>query len=134
VARIIPPVANRDDAFFWESAKDGELVAHECINCRVLQHPPAPMCPTCGSVEFSIQKLSGEGTIYSWIVSKHPGKVDDPGRVVAVVELKEGIRIVSNIVDVEVGEVDNGLPVSLVFNVFDDVVLPQFRLSGKEKA
>jgi uncharacterized OB-fold protein len=65
--------------------------------------------------------------VYSWIRSHHP---NDPGgdpRIVVLVELEEGVRLVSNLVRIEADDVDNGMAVRVCFERFDDdVVLPQF--------
>jgi hypothetical protein len=85
------------------------------------------MCPNCGSLEWTATEASGRGTVLSWIVSRHPTEVDDLPRIVALVELEEGARLVSNLVDVEIGDVANDAAVELVFREVDQVKLPQFR-------
>jgi hypothetical protein len=84
------------------------------------------MCPRCGSLEWDTQEASGRGTIHSWIVSHHPTEPDDAPRIVVLVELDEGVRIVSNL-DASVAEVENDMPVEVVFVEVDGVTLPQFR-------
>src|SRR5262245_29855983 len=107
------PIVSRDSAFFWEGAARGELVAQACAACGALRHPPRPMCPRCHALERREVRLSGRGRVYSWIVPRHPapyGFAEPP--VVALVELEEGIRIVSNVVGVAPGE---GLAVEVEF-------------------
>ena len=110
------PIVSRDSAFFWEGAQRGELLAQACATCGALRHPPRPMCPRCHGVERREVRLSGRGVVYSWIVPRHPapyGFAEPP--VVALVELEEGIRLVSNVVGAAPGEVRQGLPVEVEF-------------------
>lgn len=128
--RVIPPVPDRDDQYFWTGVEEGRLLARRCAHCSFLQHPPSPMCPKCGSVDWLIQELSGRGVVYSWIVSRHPSEAESSPRIVALVELEEGPRLVSNLQDVTVPAVVTGMPVELAFAEFDGVKLPQFRPVG----
>ncbi len=110
------PVIMPDNAFFWEAAARGELVAQVCADCGAIRHPPRPMCPHCHSVRLEITVLSGRGTVCSWIVPRHPhphGFEDAP--IVALVELAEGIRLVTNLIDIDMGEVRNGMAVMVDF-------------------
>jgi uncharacterized OB-fold protein len=130
--RIIPPNPDRDDEFFWNGVKEGKLLILRCADCKTLRHPPVPMCPNCGSVKRDAQESTGRGTIYTWIRSHHPTEPDAAPRVVVLVELEEGIRMVSNLQGVDVEDVRNGMPVEVFFQDFDGVVLPQFRLAGAQ--
>lgn len=123
---IIPPVPSRTDEHFWQAARESRLVARRCVKCGVLQHPPAPMCPQCQSLEFAVEELSGVGVIHSWIVSRHPSAPDSDSRIVALIDLKEGIRMVSNIVAEPGVEVHTGMAVRVMFQRFGEVTLPQF--------
>jgi hypothetical protein len=127
VPQVIRPVENPDDAFFWEKAREGKLAVRQCAKCSRLQHPPSPMCPVCGSVDWVVRELSGRGTIYSWIVSRHPSEPDDAPRIVVLVQLEEGPRLVSNLQGVEVADVVNDMPVVVTFEEVDGVTLPRFR-------
>ena len=133
MVHVVPPVIGPDDEYFWEGARDRKLLLQRCGGCGELRHPPVPMCPECGSLEWSAQEASGRGTVFSWIVSRHPNsaRADEGWRIVAVVELEEGIGFVTNLQDVEPDDVRNEMPVEVCFTEFDDgVVLPQFRPVG----
>lgn len=127
--RLIPPVVGDDDRFFWDGARRGELLLQRCAPCGQLRHPPAPMCPHCRSLDWDTVPSTGRGTIYSWIVSHHPSEDDTDDRVVVLVELDEGVRLVSNLVGVPWTEVRNDQAVEVLFADVDGVVLPQFRLA-----
>ena len=85
------------------------------------------MCSECHSVEWDTQESSGHGQVYTWIVSHHPTKPDAEPRVVVLVELDDGIRFVSNLLDVQADTVRNGMEVVVSIEEVDGVVLPQFR-------
>lgn len=124
---VIPPVPNLDDQFFWDGVAAGRLLVQRCGSCGVLRHPPQPMCAVCGSLERDTQEASGRGTVFAWLISA-PGPSGGDERFVALVELEEGIRLVSNLVGVERQSVTIGMPVRVEFVEVDDgVVLPQFR-------
>lgn len=125
---IVAPVEGPDDRWFWDGVRQHELRIHECASCHRLQHPPTPLCPACGSDGWTWRVAIGRGRVYSWIVSRHPSTADGPARIVALIELEEGTRLVSNLIDVEAADVDNGMLVEVAFAAFaGGVVLPQFR-------
>ena len=126
----VSPTVDRDDEFFWNGVNEGRLLVRKCAGCQRLQHPPSPMCPACGSLEWDVQQLSGRGSLHSWILSRHPTAPDDMTRIVALVELDEGVRLVSNLSEVDAAEVENGMLLEVVFAEIDGVVLPQFRAAG----
>jgi uncharacterized OB-fold protein len=126
------PIVTRDTDFYWEGALRGELLGQACAACGKLRHPPRPMCPHCHSVERKVVRLSGRGEVYSWIVPRHPAPVGfEESPVVALVELEEGIRIVSNVVGAAPGQVRQGLPVEVCFEpTRSGKAVPVFRPRG----
>ncbi len=125
---ISPPVPSFDDAHFWDGARAGELRVQRCTSCGTLRHPPAPMCATCRSTGWEAHPLSGLGTIYSWIVSRHPSEPDTAPRVVVLVELVEGVRVVSNLIGTALDDIAVGLEVEAVFVEQEGFTLPQFKV------
>jgi uncharacterized OB-fold protein len=127
VPRVIPPVVDDDDRFFWDGVARGELLIQRCSGCGVLRHPPVPMCPHCLSTEWDTAPSAGRGTVHSWVLSHHPTEPDASPRIVALIALEEGVRMVSNLTGVAPSDVVNDMPVSLVFETFEgNVTLPQF--------
>ena len=126
---MIRPGIDRGNQWFWDGAANRELLIQRCSNCGKLRVPPAPMCGACQSLEWEPHPASGRGTIHSWILSHHPTEPDAAPRIVALIELEEGVRVVSNVIDANPGDVDNELPVELTFETYEDVTLPQFRLA-----
>jgi uncharacterized OB-fold protein len=129
---VIRPTSNKDDDYFWAGVADDRLVLRRCTGCTYLQHPPTPMCPRCGCVEWTTRDAVGTGTVYSWIVAKHPNAaLDEEGRIVALIDLDEGVRFVANLVEIAEADVRPGLPVELTFRDVAGVKLPQFRPVGE---
>jgi uncharacterized protein len=87
------------------------------------------MCPSCRSLAADAVKASGRGAVYSFCRPHEPRLPGfDPGYVVALVELVEGTRLVSNLIGIDPAEVRIGLPVAVEFVAVDpDLTLPMFR-------
>ena len=122
------PSMTADTEFFWDGAKQHRLLIQRCGGCGTLRHPPRPMCPRCRSFDWDTAEASGRGTVYSFVMPRHPALPwFDDGFIVALVELEEGTRLVTNLVGVEPDAVSIGMPVVVRFEVFDGgLVLPMF--------
>ncbi len=118
-----------DNQGFWEGVKRHDLVFQKCRQCGTLVHPPRPMCPACRSFDKEWARSSGRGKVYSWITyreSAHPSF--RPPYSVVLVELDEGVRVVSNLVDAKPDEIEVGMPVEVVFDdISDELTLPKFK-------
>ncbi|MCU1400792.1 MAG: hypothetical protein JWN62_3901 [Acidimicrobiales bacterium] len=125
--QVIPPVPDRTDEFFWNGVARHRLLVQQCASCGLLRLPPVPMCGSCHATEWNEHEVSGTGTIYTWILSHHPSEPDASPRIVVLVQLAEGPRIVSNLVDVEPAEVRNEMAVTVCFREIDGVMLPLFQ-------
>lgn len=87
------------------------------------------MCPSCHSLQWDALQASGRGSVYSFVVAHHPEVPPfELPNIIALVELEEGTRLVSNLIGVEPGQVRVGMPVQVEFvQVDEELVLPQFR-------
>jgi uncharacterized protein len=123
------PVLTDDSRAFWEAARDGRLVAQRCRSCGRFHHPPRPMCPHCHSLDHDMVPVSGHGTVYSYAMLHHPQNPRFEYPVVAaLVDLDEGVRLVTNLVDVEPADVRIGLAVTVTFApTADGMAVPVFR-------
>ena len=131
------PVVTVDAKPFWDGAARGELIVQQCGNCQALHHPPRPMCPKCHAIDMRPAKMSGRGVVYSWTMPIHPppfGFVTPP--IVALIDLEEGPRLLSNVVGVEPTEMRDGLTVEVEFaQTAGGAKAPVFRVvAAKKKA
>jgi uncharacterized OB-fold protein len=127
------PVVNRDNAGFWEGVERHRLLIQRCTACATLRFPWLPGCTACGGQEWDTVEASGEGTVYSYVVMHHPPfPAFDPPYAVALIELAEGVRMISNVVGTPCDKVRIGMPVRLEFRSYgeehdEELVLPVFR-------
>jgi len=125
------PRPTEDSAPFWEAAVRGELRMQRCGDCGHVRFPPALLCGRCLSANAEWVKLSGRGTVFSWIVihqSQHPAFNADVPYNVAIIELEEGPRLHTNVVGCQNAELHIGMPVEVVFEkVNDNTALVKFR-------
>lgn len=126
------PLVTDDNAVFWDAAADHRLVAQRCAQCGRLRHPPRPMCPECHSLDVEVLELSGRGTVYSYSILHHPQNPVFQYPIVAVlVDLEEGIRLVSNLEGVAPEDVRIGMAVEVCYTpTVDGAAVPQFRLTS----
>ncbi|MEV0988386.1 bifunctional MaoC family dehydratase N-terminal/OB-fold nucleic acid binding domain-containing protein [Streptomyces sp. NPDC049949] len=137
-ARRPRPVVNRDNQGFWDGVADHKLLIQRCTACATLRFPWLPGCNACASLDWDTVEASGAGTVFSYVVMHHPPfpaftAHENPAAAggpyaVALVELAEGVRMVSNITGVPYDKVRIGMPVQLEFlRVDEDLELPVFR-------
>lgn len=125
------PVPDLDSAPFWEGCRRGQLLLQRCLACGAHRYPPRPICPRCRTLGGEWIPASGRGTVYSWVVAYHPPRPEFAAHVpytIVLVDLEEGVRMVSRLVDTPPEAVAERLPVEVVFEpLTDDIVLPLFR-------
>jgi uncharacterized OB-fold protein len=123
------PGISRDTEFFWKGIEEDELRIQRCNSCARLHHPPVVRCPDCGGYEFGHQVASGKGRVYSFVEPCHPRLPSfDTPYLVGLIELEEGTRLISNIVDIDPAAVEIDMPVELVIRRPDpELALPMFR-------
>lgn len=128
-ATVLRPVVTRDNAFFWEGLRVGELRIQRWGG--TLRHPPGPMAPD-GDLDAEPDYIVavGTGTVYSFVVHHHPPV---PGKrlpfVLALVELDEGVRVLGELHGADPGGVHIGLPVEASFDrIDDDLTLPAWKV------
>ena len=118
-------------ASFWEGCKNQELLIQQCRDCRKYVFYPKLFCPHCLSENLECVKSKGRGKVYSYsiIQSYAPSEfAEDLPYVVAVIELEEGVRMMSNIVDCPLEEIQCDMPVEVVFEqVTEEFTLPRFK-------
>ena len=114
---------------FWTGGEEGELRFWRCQACRYWIHPPSPRCPECLSPEVAVEAASGRAVVHTFTVNHQawmPGL--EPPYVVAIVALPEqdGLRLTTNVLDVDVADVFIGMELDVRFEHHDDVWIPVF--------
>ncbi|MCZ0728295.1 Zn-ribbon domain-containing OB-fold protein [Mycolicibacterium iranicum] len=134
MAQRLAPSISPDTEFFWSGLKEGELRIQRCVSCKTLRVPPRPMCGNCQSLEWDYVVSTGRGTVYSFVMPQYPPLpfLQYP-YVVALIDLDEGVRIVSNLCDINPDDIETGMPVEVFYETFEalpsgnELVLHQFR-------
>jgi uncharacterized OB-fold protein len=111
------PIVNVETKPFWDATAEGKFLLPRCADCSTVIWYPRAFCPACNSFNITWFEASGKGTIYSFTVNRRgQGDYRDLPYVVAYVELEEGPRVLTNIVDVEFDALKVGMPVQVVFH------------------
>lgn len=124
------PQPTPETAHYWEGARQGELRLQKCSDCTQVYFPPRPFCPACASRNVKVFAASGKGRLFSYVISHRAAPGFTAPYAIAVVELEEGPRLMSNIVDCpqtpEALQLDMALQVC--FQKLDEQIsLPVFR-------
>lgn len=116
---------------FWEGTKQHKLLLKKCKSCGTIDHPPYPYCTNCSSEEHEWVEAAGTGTLYAYAINTFAVPFpfwDDMPYVVAMIDLLEGVRMISNIVECDHSKLENGMALEVVFDdVSDEITLPKWR-------
>ena len=125
----IPEADERSKPFFEAGMKD-EFVLVKCSSCGEFRLPAFASCPTCLSPDYTWEPASGKGTVRTFGIMHqryHPGFEAELPYNIVVVELEEGPRVTSNMVEVENDAISVGMAVEVAWEQHDDVAIPKFR-------
>jgi uncharacterized OB-fold protein len=125
------PVPDSESRPFWEGARARRLMLQRCASTGQFQFPPTTFCQGAGLERPYWVEASGRGTVFSWIVVRHPTPkdiyADDVPYAVGLITLEEGCRITGNIVGIDVDAITAGMKVQVAFrDVTDEITLPVF--------
>lgn len=131
IPRPLPELEGLSADFYGYCAR-GELRFQRCADCGRWRHVPREMCAECGSWDWSWERSTGRGRVFTWTVvgrALHPAFQDACPYAPAVIEMEdEGVRILSEVTDCAPGDLEIDLPVEVVFEqASGGVVLPMFR-------
>jgi len=125
------PHLDEENRWFFEACARHELVLQKCASCGTVRFYPRALCPSCMSSKTDYVRASGRGRVYTFTVTHQnqaPGFRDELPYVMAYVELDEGPRILTNIINTPPGEVKIDLPVEVVFEDIDEnLAIPKFQ-------
>ena len=124
------PTPTPETMHFWEGTRASELRLQRCDSCQKAYFPPRPFCPHCAARGVSIFRATGNGRLYSYVIHHRPVPGFTPPYAIAIVELDEGPRLMTNIVECpqtpEALHLD--MPLEVAFEKIDDeITLPLFR-------
>lgn len=127
------PVPTPETRHFWEGTRRHELPLQQCDACQHVYFPPRPFCPRCASRQVSVVNASGRARLYSYVIHHLPAPGFTPPYAIAVVELEEGPRMMTNIVGCP--QTPQALvldmPLQVTFEALsDDITLPLFKPAG----
>jgi len=119
---------------FWSAAREHQLVLQRCARCNRVRYYPTVRCPHCHGADAAWEPMSGAGTVYSYSVVHRalaPGFSERVPLVVVIVDLDEGVRMMSNVVGCDPDAVTIGMPVRVTWEDVDDAhTLPVFEPRG----
>lgn len=131
IASHILPVVDGDSKVFWEGCQNEKLMIQRCEDCDTSIFYPRIICPHCMSDRVQWVESAGKGKIYSYTVArKHPDpRIREQGPfIIALVTLTEGVRMMTNIINVDINEVACEMPVEVVFEkVNEQLTIPKFQ-------
>ena len=116
---------------FWEAAKRHELVLPRCKQCNELLFYPREQCPNCFAQDWEWVQVSGKGKLYAYTVvyqPRHPAFKEDVPYIFAIVQLDEGPRMPTNLVDVNAEDFTKEDKVDIPVTVVFDDVTPEWTL------
>ncbi|HEX3705867.1 MAG TPA: Zn-ribbon domain-containing OB-fold protein [Mycobacteriales bacterium] len=125
------PTIEAETAPFWQAAAEGRFLIRRCSDCGRAHHYPRPFCPFCWSANVPWQDASGRATLYTYstvYLNDLPPFDEQLPYVAAVVDLEEGPRVMTRIVNATAEELSIGMPLEVTFQPLnDDIVAPYFR-------
>ena len=129
--KYLLPEVHGDTAPFWGGCRQHEFRLQRCRSCGSYQHYPRPFCGECYHTDLEWAVSSGKGTVWTYTITYQHGAPHFRWRlpfVLAYVELEEGVKVMSNIVDTPPDSVYIGMPVQVTFvDVTPEVSIYQFR-------
>lgn len=130
------PVPSKWSQPFWDGAKQHKLLLKKCTKCGTIDHPPYLYCTECWAEEHEWIETSGRGKIYAFTTVMLGAPLlftDDIPYTIAMVDLAEGPRMLTTIVEAKPEELSIGMEVEVVFDdVTEEMSLPRFRPLRKE--
>jgi uncharacterized protein len=129
------PVTQPWSEKFWEGAKQGKLFIQVCKDCKSKIFYPRKFCPECWSGNLDWIEASGKAKIYTFSTAYsmvEPKFMDELPYTIAYVDLEEGIRMMTRIVDCKPEEISFDMDVEVLFHERNGYFLPYFRPIGKK--
>jgi len=115
---------------YWDGCREGILRLQQCGHCARFQFYPRIICSHCGGSQLRWQAASGRGVLASFTTVQRGISAAYPSPyVVALVDLEEGPRMMSQVIESVPARLHIGAPVEVAFQPWaEDITLPVFRL------
>jgi uncharacterized OB-fold protein len=130
---VIPEPVEELNKQYWQFCAQEKLCFQRCLGCGLFRHIPRSMCAACNSMDWQWIESVGRGTIFSWTVTRaplHPAFAAQVPYVLVIVEMDEGVRIISRLKNCEIEKLGLGLPVEVTFEqLAEHVFMPFFQLA-----
>jgi uncharacterized OB-fold protein len=125
------PTVEPETQPFWDAAREGKLLIRRCGSCTRAHSYPRPFCPHCWSEDVPWEEASGRATLYTYstvFLTDLPPFNERVPYVAAVVDLAEGPRMMTGVVDADPSQLHIGMPLEVTFLPLDDeLTAPWFR-------
>jgi uncharacterized protein len=123
------PSPTPETQHFWDGTRAGELRLQRCVDCSHVYFPPRPFCPACSHREVEVVVASGRATLHSYVIHHRDAPGFSAPYAIAVVELEEGPRMMTNIVGCD--QTPEALQLDMALDVTfealtDEITLPLF--------
>src|SRR4029079_4616537 len=116
---------------FWMGCREERLMLPWCLACRRCHFYPRTLCPHCGSAEIEWKQASSKGRVYTFAVVRQPIErafAELVPYVIAIIELEEGVRMLSHVTSIDPDNVRCGMEVAVEFRPHSEkIMLPIFR-------
>jgi uncharacterized OB-fold protein len=124
------PTIEDESRPFWDAAREGKFLIRRCDDCGTVHHYPRPFCPSCWSENVSWVEASGRATLYTYstvFMNDLPPFNERIPYVAAAVDLEEGPRVMTNVIDCDPAELRVGMALKVVYTaVTDEFTAPMF--------
>jgi uncharacterized protein len=125
------PVPSDESRPYWEGLREHRLMMPHCDDCSQFWFPPSQYCQHCRSKNWQWAQTSGRGKVFSFVVYHrlyHPGFAEDLPYAVAVIQLDDGPRMLSNIAGILPDQIICDMPVEATYDdITDEMTIPKFR-------
>lgn len=132
------PVPDEASLPFFQGAREHRLMIQRCTDCGTAHWPVKSRCPVCLGAEIVWVQASGKGTLYTFSLVHqvaHPGFASEVPYPLAEIDLREGLRVISTIVNCSHADLRIGMPLEVTFeDISDEISLPKFRPARQPEA
>ncbi len=133
--RLPLPIVHPENEGYWSSLRRHQISLQRCSDCGTIRYPVSPVCHQCFGERYRWRPLSGDGRLTSWVIVEratgNPAWSEVVPYAVGQVDLAEGPRLITNIINAEFDSLYQGMPVEIVYDdVTPEITLAKFQPAG----